>query len=387
MTGSALAGAVRRAVDDGRDELLDALREAVEIESGTEDLEGVSAVGDLLAGRLGEAGMSVHRVPGRDVAPHVVAEPPAGGARVLVMGHLDTVYPRGTGWGFRIDGDRAFGPGVADMKAGDLMAADAVGALRAATGSLPPVRIVLTSDEEPGSPESRAHIPRWAEGIEAAIVLEPSEPGGELVNRRKGVGIFRLRVAGRAAHAGQQPEMGRNAIAELVHQLAAIQRLASPDDGTTVNVGVVSGGTAPYVVPAEATAAIDVRAVTVAEQRRVEEAIAVTAASPSIRGTTVTVEGGFHRPPMEALAGSDRIAGAFVAAAAALGLAEPSFALSGAASDGNNVAAEGVPVIDGAGVVGGALHSPDEWLDVPSLFDRTAMLATAIGLLTAEESR
>jgi glutamate carboxypeptidase len=382
------ATALREAVDARREPMLAQLRELVEIESGTDDAEGVDRVGALLAELLDDSGLAVQRAASsRDFGHHLVAEAEASapGPRVLLMGHMDTVYPRGTGWGFRLDGERAYGPGVADMKSGLLVAVHAVRVAAEALGTVPNVRVAFNSDEEPGSPESRDLLPAWADGARYALVFEPSEPSGLLVHRRKGVGIFRLEITGRAAHAGQEPERGRSAISELVAQIAAIEALARPEEGTTVNAGTVAGGTAPYVVPADARAEVDVRVTSAAERRRVEAAVVAAAARRTVDGVEVAVSGGFHRPPMERLPGAAVVEAALARGAEALGIQAPGFGLSGAASDGNNLSAEGVPVIDGLGPVGGALHSPDEWMVIETFFARTAMVASALCSLARDE--
>jgi glutamate carboxypeptidase len=377
-TLAARAAAVRAHVDARRGEMLALLGRLVETESYTEDRAGVNAVGALLAQRLAALGLAVRRLPETNYGDHLVAEADCPGApRVMLVGHLDTVFPTGTGWGFRVEGDRAYGPGVVDMKAGLVAALYALAALRA-TGPLPvAVRVFLNSEEEPGSPRSRHLIPDLARGVDYALDLELAEADGAVVVARKGVGIFTLTVTGRAAHAGQEPEQGINANRELAYLVLAAEDLAAWDAGTTVNAGRIEGGTVPYAISAWAQARIDVRVRDTAEQARLEQALAALARANRVPGTTIAVEGSFHRPPMVELAGAGALRAAVEAAAAACGQ-RVRFAPSGAASDANNLVAAGVPTLDGLGGIGGRAHSPDEYLELPSLYDRAVLLATTL---------
>jgi glutamate carboxypeptidase len=238
-----------------------------------------------------------------------------------------------------------------------------------------PVVVLLTSDEEIGSPTSRATIEAEACRAAYALVLEPPLPGGRLKTSRKGVGRFDVEVEGRAAHAGVEPEKGLNAIVELAHQVLRIQALADPVAGTTVNVGVVEGGTVPNVVPARATARVDVRVTRRDEAMRIEEAM--QSLTPVTPGAGVTARGGFNRPPMER---TPEIAALFelarvVGRSLGLDLAEGS---TGGASDGNFTAAVGLPTLDGLGPLGAGAHAEDEHVEVESLPGRAALLAALL---------
>ena len=258
-------------VERHREDLLAFLQEIVERESPTEAKAAVDALGQVFQAAYRALGCAVRTVPQVQYGDHVVAEtPPVPGPRVLLVGHLDTVYPLGTvaRRPFTLRDGRAYGPAVMDMKGGLAVMLFALRAL-AATRGLGNARVVLNSDEEPGSPTSRDRWAAWSADADWAFVLEPAQPDGSLVLRRKGVGIFRLAVTGRAAHAGAEPERGANAILALAHHALAAAALADPAAGTTVNVGVVRGGTLPYVVPAAAEALIDVRVPTRTEAERV----------------------------------------------------------------------------------------------------------------------
>jgi glutamate carboxypeptidase len=349
-----------------------------EMECGTYDKNGVDAVGRVLRARLqaSQAETEVH--PDGDLGDSLVARwRGSGGVRLLLIGHLDTVYP--PGWTadhpFSIDGDRARGPGTADMKAGVLAGLYAVEALLA-TGfdRFAEIAYILNSDEEIGSPSSTGLIRREAHGRDAVLVLEAGRANGNIVSARKGLAPFDLTVMGRAAHAGVEPQAGRSAILELANQTVALHKLNDHERGITVNVGVVEGGTRRNVVAAEATAKIDVRARTVADLESTISAMYALAAQPTVADTTVILRGGIDKPPMERTAATERLIAWCEEAAADAGFAVRDTA-TGGGSDGNTTAAMGVPTLDGLGPVGGGAHSPDEWVSIPSIVPRVAMLA------------
>lgn len=384
MTASTRATAIREYVDAHRDEMLALLQELVEIESPTAHPEGTNAVAGRLGSELTALGFDVRRLTSTRFGDHLVADGGSdAGPPIFAIGHVDTVYDLGTGWGFSRDSERAYGPGVIDMKSGNVSLVFALRALHA-TGGIPlPVRVCFNTDEEPGSPESRHLFEELLDGYRYALVLEPTEPSGEGVGSRKGVGIFTIEVTGRAAHAGQEPEKGASANAPLCRLVLEAEALARPDIGTTVNAGWLRGGTAAYVIPESAEARIDVRVPDTAEQRRIETALAEICAGAQPEGVRVELSGGFHRPPMERLPEAERLHAAWGRAADLLGQ-EVTFGLSGAASDGNSIAGHGVPVIDGLGPVGGRAHSSEEYLEIETFFDRTALLAVAIADLSTD---
>jgi glutamate carboxypeptidase len=247
------------------------------------------------------------------------------------------------------------------------------------------LRVVVNSDEEPGSPTSRDLWPELARGVDYAMVLEPAQPNGGLVLRRKGVGIFRLHVRGRAAHAGAEPEKGASAIRSLARKFLDIEALAAPALGTTANVGVIRGGTHPYVVPEEAEAVIDFRVPTLVEGDRVLAGMRAIVDRDDVPRTTATLTGQFHRPPLEPVAGIERLTAVIEDEARRLGL-PVAWEQSGGASDGDNIAAAGVPTVDGMGPAGAGAHSADEYMDIPSLFQKTALLAGVLDRLVGAEA-
>ncbi|MEU5862466.1 MULTISPECIES: M20 family metallopeptidase [unclassified Nonomuraea] len=294
-----------------------------------------------------------------------------GTPRVLLLGHHDTVWPIGTlathPWSV-VDGV-ARGPGVFDMKAGLVQTFHALAGL----DSLDGVTLLVTGDEELGSITSAPLITDTARGLAATFVMEASADGGALKTSRKGTSMYTLRVRGKAAHAGLEPEKGANAGVELAHQILAIAALGAGD--TTVTPTVLRGGTTLNTVPAEATVGVDVRASTVAEQLRVDAAMRELV--PAVPGTRLEVEGGPNRPPLEAAMSASLYA-------LAQDLAErldvgplPSAAVGGA-SDGNFTAGAGCPTLDGLGAVGGGAHADHEHVVVAEMPRRTALLRSLI---------
>jgi glutamate carboxypeptidase len=358
--------------------MLEQLSLLVNAESASNDLEGIAAC----AGVIEEVGASVTGLAPERVETegrvHLVwrfgpgSHPPA----VLLVGHFDTVWPRGTleRWPFVVDGERASGPGAFDMKAGIVQMFHAMEQAGFPDG----VACVLTSDEELGSQTSRALVERLASGASAALVLEPSIDGA-LKIARKGTSMYEIAVEGRAAHAGLEPEKGANATVELAHQIVAVTSVERTDLGTTVTPTVVSGGTTTNTVPARAAVQIDVRAETQAEQDRVDTEI--RALRPVIDGTHLAVNGGPNRPPFARHA-SESLFRLAEEAAAHIGLRSLRGEAVGGGSDGNFTAGIGVPTLDGLGAVGGNAHAEGEWLHVPSMAERAALLSELILRLT-----
>jgi glutamate carboxypeptidase len=361
--------------DDHRPEMLALLKRLTEIESHSDYREGVNAVGEVIAGELEKIGFSIQKYPDDHYGDCVVADQKGlENKRVLLVGHLDTVYPVGSGWPFTVENDRVFGPGVLDMKSGIVSLLYALKALQE-TGGLPcHIRVFLNGDEEPGSPKSRPLLPKVVEEVDYALVFEPAEKDGVIVTERKGVAIFTVSITGRAAHAGQEPEKGIKANLELAHQVIYAENLAKPELGTTVNAGLIKGGTAAYVISEQAEAKIDVRVTNIEEQHRIEAGIQKMAHLNQVAGTTIDIKGGFHRPPMIVLPRAQALIEAVRLASTECNM-PVSFGLSGAASDANNLTAMGIPTLDGMGPVGGRAHSHEEYLDLESLYERTVRSA------------
>lgn len=333
--------------------------------------EVVAEVGERLLGeppqRLGMAG-----------APALRWDLPAErsqAAPVVLLAHFDTVWPAGTldRWPFTVTGDRASGPGVFDMKAGLVQGMFALAALEAADLPHPPVLLLVTGDEEIGSPAGRALVEDCARAASAALVLEASADGA-LKTARKGVGNYALHVTGRAAHAGLEPEKGINALVAAAHLVLALAGIADPATGTTVTPTLMTAGTAQNTVPASARVAIDVRASTAAEQERADRLLR-NLRPPD--GATVVLEGKINRPPLEEHA-SVQLFELAQRAARRCHLPPLASARVGGGSDGNFTAALGVRTLDGLGAVGAGAHAEGEYALTTAMPQRAALLAGLI---------
>jgi glutamate carboxypeptidase len=307
------------------------------------------------------------------------------GPRMLLIGHLDTVFSDGTvaERPFRIDGNVAHGAGVSDMKAGLLAGIHGLAALRTLAGGsiadLPFERIVFIAnpDEEVGSPSSTPHIREVAAESDACFVLECARANGDFVSARKGIADLRLSINGRAAHAGVEPEKGRSAVLAGAHLVEAIHALNGRWPGVTANVGVFNAGTRPNVVAEHAELQVDIRATSRAALEDAIAAVGALAAAPAVPDVSVEIETMASWMPMEKLERSGRLADHVIALAARLGF-ETKDVATGGASDANTTSGMGVPSIDGLGPIGGADHSPDEYLDVTSIVPRTTLFAALL---------
>ncbi len=347
-------------------EMLACLEALVNRESPSSDAALLRAALDTVDAMLGRLVGSRGRLIESGGTAHLLWE--SGRPRVLLLCHLDTVWPAGTleRWPFRVEADRATGPGVVDMKAGLVQALFAL----AAMGAVADVRLLVTTDEEVGSPSSRALIEESAAGLEAALVLEGAYDGALKV-ARKGTAQYTVRIGGRAAHASE-PARGANATLEMASQILDVAGLADPAAGTTVTPTVAFAGTTANTVPAHAELRVDSRAATVAELERVREAM--LGLRPHLEGTEVAVSGGVERLPMTREISS----GLFERAerlAAALGLPPLRGVLAPGGSDGQITAALGVPTLDGLGAVGGNAHAEGEWVEIDRMPERAGLLA------------
>ncbi len=359
------------------DLMLDDLELLVTTESPSADVERLRISAETLANLLeARAGGRAEIVDGPN-GPHVHWSG-GGEPRLLLVGHHDTVFPAGTidQRPFAVRDGRVTGPGVFDMKAGLVQAIHALAALPDRSG----IEVLVNSDEEIGSTTSRALIEARAAACGAVFVLEPSADGGALKTGRKGTGTFDVRVHGRAAHAGLEPEKGINALVAAAELIGRIATFGDPATGTTVTPTVASAGTADNVVPAEARFSVDVRVVAPGEKERVEAAMAALATS--VPGAVVEIGGGIGRPPMHESASATLFPLA-LQAAARIGQPAPAGIAVGGGSDGNFTAAIGVPTLDGLGAVGGGAHADHEHVLVDTLVPRAELLAALISLAVA----
>jgi glutamate carboxypeptidase len=382
--------AIHTTVAAGLPAFLADLERLCNIDCGSYTPKGVNAVADFVAAELASLGASVERRPDPrdrygDTVIGTFDGPPGAGPRVLLIGHMDTVFSEGTvaQRPFRIDGGVgagaiAKGAGVSDMKAGLLAGLRAVAALRA-RGELPFERLtfIANPDEEIGSPSSTPHIKEFAATADACFVLECARENGDFVSARKGMADIKLTVNGRAAHAGVEPEKGRSAIlagAELVKEVHALN---GRWPAVTTNVGVFKAGTRPNIVCDQAELQIDVRAMAAGPLASAIAAIRDLAAAPAVPDVTVDVATMAAWAPMEKLVRSGRLVDHVIALARRLGF-ETKDAATGGASDANTTSGMGVPSIDGLGPIGGMDHSPEEYLEVDSIVPRTALLAALL---------
>jgi glutamate carboxypeptidase len=384
VTGADFAPSVRAELEPRRQEMIDLLGRLVRIESPSDDRAGLDRFADQLESLFGSLG-SIARIEAANAERGRHLRLTVGGtndaAHAVALCHYDTVWSTGTleRIPFSVDADGvARGPGCFDMKGGIVVLYFALQALHS-RGLRPRRRleVLFTCDEEIGSPTSRSLIEQTASGAAVAYVLESPLPGGTLKTARKGTGDYFVRIAGRAAHAGVEPQKGISATQELAHQIIALHALNDYASGTTVNVGVVRAGTRPNVVAAEAEAHVDVRVQTLAEAARIDAAIRGLA--PHLPGASLDIDGGLNRPPMER---SPAMAALFAQAqqiASTMGV-ELQEGSTGGGSDGNFTAAIGVPTLDGLGPEGEGAHAAHEHVLTESFPRRAALVA---GLLAA----
>lgn len=376
-------------LDAWRQGQIDLLARLVNQDSGTDDRSDVNKVGDLLADTLAGLDFDVTRVPQERFGDHLLARKPGRGPkRFLFVGHFDTVFPAGTAAArpFRIDGDRARGPGVCDMKGGLAAVLSALRAHREARTRAwadTTITVVFNSDEERLSPTSKDLIQAEARGAHSVGILEPARPGGEYVIARKGAGTFQLDVRGKSSHAGLQPEMGASAIWDLAQKVADLHALTDFERGTTVNVGVIKGGERPNVVADRASAEIDLRVWTQDEADRMVGVMREIAERVRVPGTRASFSGQINFPPWPpGHPGTARLLEILTATGRDLGLEVKAIA-TGGGSDGNHTS-HVAPTIDGLGPRGSRAHSEEEFIELATLLERTKMIALFLERWAAE---
>lgn len=366
---------LRHAVGRGFKRYLAELEQLVSIDCGSYSRDGVNRVADFCATELEELGARVERFGHQRLGDLVIGRLAGDGPRLLLIGHMDTVFDEGTAARrpFRIEGDRALGPGVTDMKAGLLAGLHAIRALHE-VGSEPSVTYVCNPDEEIGSPFSTPHIRQLVPMHDLALVLECARANGDIVSARKGVADLHLTLTGRAAHAGVEPEKGRSAILAAAQDVLALHGLNGRWPGVTVNVGVIAGGTRPNVVAERCELKVDLRAAHAAEMDAARAEIEAIARRTPLDGVTAELREVSGHRPMERTAATARLVMLAQAIARELGfpLAD---AATGGASDANTTAGMGLPTLDGLGPIGGDDHSADEWLELGSVVPRITLLA------------
>ena len=367
---------------DRKDQIAQTIRQLVEFESPTENKEAVDQLGALLAGRFEGLGghAKFHRVQNFGDHLQVDFAGTRAGKPVMLLGHLDTVYPMGTlaTMPCRLADGRLWGPGSFDMKSGIALMLHAIEGLRAWHGDkLPrPISLLLVSDEEVGSETSRLLTENLASKSAAVLVLEPSHgPRGALKTARKGIGEYLLKVAGKAAHSGLDFEKGQSAIVEIARQIIAVSKLVDLKRGLTLNVGTVQGGTRVNVIPAQASAVLDVRVARKQDAAGIDRKL--RSLKPFNRKCSLEITGSINRPPMERTPAVAALYKKAVEIARQLGWKLEEAAVGGG-SDGNFTAALGIPTLDGLGGVGEGAHATHESILISELPKRAALLAALI---------
>jgi glutamate carboxypeptidase len=372
---------IRSFLETSQSAFLDDLATLVGIDCGTHNKAGVDRVGEWVRLRCEAWGWEVLRYPQTDYGDCWLARLHGSGeGRVMLMGHLDTVYPDGTvaARPMKRDGNKILGPGTCDMKAGVLAGLYALRALQTSGfNDFEELSMFFNSEEELSSPVSRPISSALAQQADAVLVLEAGRMNGDIVSARKGSGEFTVKVIGKSAHAGVEPEKGAHAILELAHQIIALHKLNGLVPGVTVNADVIGGGTVHNVIPDEAWTEIDVRVIDPSGAAALQRALDEIPKHTTIPGTRVELSGRFKYPPMAKTPATALLVEFARGVAHELGF-DVKDAATGGASDANVIAGLGVPVLDGLGPVGGLDHSPDEYIEADSIVPRTALVAGLI---------
>lgn len=365
-------------INNRKVEILSVLKKIVNMDSASEYKKGADAVGDFLSQKFLEIGLEVEKVPQGRYGDHVICRLKGEGNNTLIIGHFDTALPKGSPKKrpFKIIGNRGFGCGIADMKAGIIAAFFAIKSILETTELKPNITFILNSDEEPGSPTSRKIIKEEAPKAIRAFIMEPGRDNS-IITQRKGVGIFTFTTKGLAAHAGSEPEKGCNAIVELGHMILDLSHLNDYECGITVNVGVIEGGTFPYVVAEDAIAKVDCRIPTKKDGEYLKSKFNEIASLSKVKGVERSWKGDFHRPPMEKNEKTSELFEFVNKIAKELMIPVKEFS-AGGASDGNLTSSMGVSTLDGMGPVGAGFHGPKEYVEIDSIFERTKLLAQTL---------
>lgn len=365
--------------------MLTLLEKLVNIDSGSTNKEGIDKIGKELSKIYEDLGFLVETIHETNHGNHLlIKHKKANDPKIIVVAHMDTVFKKGTAKErpFAIKDGIAFGPGVIDMKGSHVALIYALKALvHNNRNGYENVQIVLNSDEEIGSPTSRALIEKYATGKDYALIMEPARKDGSLVTARRGGGRYSLYVQGKGAHSGIEPQNGISAIAELAHKIIQLHALTNHDEGISVSVGLIEGGESVNTIAPSAVGHVDVRISKMEQADWLDKRIKEICSKPDIPGTSITLEGGINRPPMVKNEQTVALLNIIQALGTELGITITDVA-TGGGSDASFTSAEGVPTIDGLGPVGGNAHSDEEYLEVASLVERTNLLAELIAKLS-----
>ncbi|WP_223699897.1 M20 family metallopeptidase [Sutcliffiella deserti] len=372
---------MRQFLNEQQEEMLLLLETIVNIDSGSYIKQGVDKVGAILMKEYQGLGFTVQEVKEQEHGNHLIIHHPlAQNPQIIIIAHMDTVFPEGTveNRPFKIVGKRAYGPGVIDMKASQVALLFAMKALiHTKTRAIQDVLIVLNSDEEIGSPSSKTLIEKNAAGKKYALIMEPARKDGSLVTARRGKGHYTISVKGRSAHSGIEPEKGRSAIEELAYKIIRLHDLTDHSKGISVNVGLIEGGSSVNTVSDTAVAEVDIRISERNQAGPMEEKIERICSSTDVAGTETHLEGNMNRLPMEKNAQTETLLHLIEDIGEKIGI-EVTDTATGGGSDASFTSAMGVATIDGMGPIGGNAHSETEYLEIPSLTERTELLARTI---------
>ncbi|WHT48016.1 M20 family metallopeptidase [Sporosarcina thermotolerans] len=362
------------------------LEKLVNIDSGSSHKEGIDEVGGILKELYEEIGFSVEVVH-ESVSGNNLVITYGENPSIIAVAHMDTVFKVGTAKErpFTIVGDQAYGPGVIDMKGSQVALLYAIKALKENNPkALESVQIILNGDEETGSETSRPIIEKYAKGKKYALIMEPARKDGSLVTARRGVGRYSVYVKGKATHSGIEPQNGISAIGELAHKIIKLHALTNHDEGVSVSVGLIEGGESVNTVAPTAAAHVDVRIRYAEQAELIDRKIREICSTSDVPGTKITLEGGINRPPMVKNEQTIELLEVIKEIGDGLGIKITDVS-TGGGSDASFTSAIGIPTIDGLGPIGGNTHSEQEYLEIPSLVERTNLLAELIGRLSAEE--
>ncbi|RHW39545.1 M20 family peptidase [Lysinibacillus yapensis] len=366
-------------------EMLQLIEQLVNIDSGSYVKKGVDRVGAILKEKYEELGFIVdvkeEKVFGNNmVIQHKNAKDP----KIILVAHMDTVFPEGTvaKRPFTIEGSRAYGPGVVDMKSSQVELIYAIKALqKVGSKSVENILIILNVDEELGSITSRPLIEKHSKGKEYALIMEPARKDGSLVTARRGGGHYEIVVKGKAAHSGIEPENGRSAIEELAYKIIQLHQLNDHEKGISVNVGLIEGGSSVNTVSANAVAHVDIRISQLEQAAYLEKKIKEICSKTEVAGTKIEIEGAINRPPMEFNHQTEELFHIIQDVGKEIGL-KVKYTATGGGGDASFTSATGVATVDGLGPVGGNAHSEREYLEIDTLPERTLLLAKTIHRLS-----
>ncbi|CAG9421093.1 M20 family metallopeptidase [Providencia alcalifaciens] len=365
-------------------EMLDLLKQVVNTESGSYDKEGVDNHAAFWCERYQSMGFEVEIIPNEKLGNNYRIYHSSTTPEILILLHLDTVFPKGTvaERPFSIEGDRAYGPGVIDMKGSHVMVHQVIKQLYASNDErYKKIEVLLNCDEEIGSISSRSVIEECAKGKRYALVMEPARANGAIVSARRGVGTYVLTIQGKASHSGIAPEAGISAIQELAFKIQSLHALSQHNKGLSVNVGLITGGTSVNTVAPNARAEIDVRISSEQQGLEIDKKVREVCSQPVLEGIQLSLTGGINRPPMAKTAQSAELIDIIKQEADKLAITLDDVS-TGGGSDASFTAGVGTPTVDGLGPIGGYQHSDKEYLEIPSLTERAQLFFNVLKRIT-----